>query len=152
MRSACPIPLALLRNQDRASPPHELDQTLPAACTCPAGPQIPLGAAADRIGGARLLTACLFLWSLANALFCRTPAARHPFVFMLVSVPSSGWDRAAAAAAGRAFCAIQQWGRIHAHVLLPSGPYTTSAGGGQAQLGMRRPLGQVPDQQASSKS
>ena len=45
--------------------------------------QIPLGLAADKLGGTRLLVACLFLWSLATSLFAHTPSAKNPFVFML---------------------------------------------------------------------
>lgn len=61
-------------------------------------PQIPLGLAADRVGGARLLTGCLFLWSLASLLFGRAPSATHPFAFMMVSVNwrpigGQGWGK-----------------------------------------------------------
>jgi hypothetical protein len=53
-------------------------------------PQIPLGVAADRVGGARLLIACLFLWSLASLLFYRTPTMRNPLAYMLAARAALG--------------------------------------------------------------
>ncbi|GAB4823811.1 hypothetical protein N2152v2_010857 [Parachlorella kessleri] len=52
--------------------------------------QIPLGLVADRVGGAQLLLACLFLWSLATSLFAHTPNSKNPFAFMLATRAALG--------------------------------------------------------------
>lgn len=52
--------------------------------------QIPLGIVADRVGGARLLAACLFVWSFANTLFSRAPLLQNPMPYMLATRAALG--------------------------------------------------------------